>query len=144
LVGERSRQREQLHIFNTYALRSIKVRRILIVDDEETNQRLLKAILEAKGYVTLQAFDGAEGVQFAKETKPDLILMDIQVPEINGIEAFKILQSDPLTMNIPVLALTSYAMRGDREKFLSIGFRDYIAKPVSINDFLELVEYYCS
>ena len=79
---------------------------ILIIDDEETNQRLLKAILEAKGYETLQ--------------------------------------SDPLTMNIPVIALTSYAMGGDREKFLSIGFRDYLAKPISINEFLVLVDSYCS
>ena len=118
--------------------------RILIIDDEETNQRLLKAILEAKGYVTLQALDGAEGVQFARKSQPNLILMDIQIPEIDGIEAFKILQSDPLTMNIPVIALTSYAMRGDREKFLLIGFRDYIAKPISINSLLTLVDFYCS
>ena len=120
------------------------MRRILIVDDEETNQRLLKAILEAKGYETLQAYDGAEGLKFAKESQPDLILMDIQIPEIDGIAAFKILQSDPLTMNIPVIALTSYAMGGDKKKFLSIGFRDYIAKPISINEFLVLVDSYCS
>ena len=96
------------------------MRRILIVDDEETNQRLFKAILEAKGYETLQAYDGAEGSKHCEEISPDLILMDIQIPEIDGIEAFKILQSDPLTMNIPIIALTSYAMGGDREKFLSL------------------------
>ena len=94
------------------------MRRILVVDDEETNQRLLKAILEAKGYETLQANDGVEGMQFAKESQPDLILMDIQIPEIDGIEAFKILKCEPSTMNIPVIALTSYAMSGEREKFL--------------------------
>ncbi len=120
------------------------MRRILIVDDEETNQRLLQAILEAKGYETLQAYDGAEGVKIAKESQPDLILMDIQVPEIDGIEAFKILQSELLTRNIPVIALTSYAMSGDREKFLSLGFKDYIAKPISIPEFVELVNSYCS
>jgi CheY-like chemotaxis protein len=93
------------------------VRRILIADDE---------------------------VKIVKGYRPDLILMDVQVPEIDGIEAFEILQTDPMTMNIPVIALTSYAMRGDREKLLSIGVRDHIAKPISINDFLELVEYYGS
>lgn len=120
------------------------LRRILIVDDEETNQRLLKAILEAKGYETLQAYDGTEGIKLAMESQPDLILMDIQIPEIDGIEAFKILQSEPSTMNIPIIALTSYAMSGDREKFLSIGFRDYLAKPISINELLVLLDSYCS
>ncbi len=119
------------------------MKRILIVDDEETNQRLLKALLKAKGYETLEAYDGAEGVKIAREYRPDLILMDIQVPEVDGMEAFEILQSDPLTMNIPVIALTSYAMSGDREKFMSIGFRDYIAKPIAINDFLAVVDYHC-
>ncbi len=118
--------------------------RILIVDDEETNQRLLKAILEAKGYETLQAYDGAEGIKTAMESQPDLILMDIQIPEIDGIEAFKILQTEQLTRNIPIIALTSYAMSGDREKFLSLGFRDYVAKPISINKLLGLVDSYCS
>ena len=118
------------------------MRRILIVDDEETNQRLFKAILEAKGYEIYQAYDGVKGVKIAKESQPDLILMDIQVPEIDGMEAFKILQSDPLTLNIPVIALTSYAMKGDREKFLSLGFMDYIAKPISINEFSKLVDSY--
>jgi len=74
------------------------------------------------------------------ESQPDLILMDIQIPEIDGIEAFKILHSEPSTMNIPIIALTSYAMSGDREKFLIDGFRDYLAKPVSINELLGLVD----
>jgi two-component system, cell cycle response regulator DivK len=118
------------------------MRRILIVDDEETNQRLFKAILETKGYETLQAYDGTNGIKIAKESQPDLILMDIQIPEIDGIAAFKILQSEPLTMNIPIIALTSYSMSGDREKFLSLGFRDYIAKPISIHEFLALLDSY--
>ncbi len=120
------------------------MRRILIVDDEETNRDLFRAILEAKGYETLQAYDGPEGIKIAREYQPDLILMDIQIPEIDGMEAFKILQSEPLTMNIPIIALTSYALDGDREKFLSLGFRDYMAKPIAINEFLALVNYYCS
>jgi two-component system cell cycle response regulator DivK len=118
--------------------------RILIVDDEESNQRLLKAILEANGFETLQAYDGAEGIKIAKESQPDLILMDIQIPEIDGIAAFKILQSDPSTMNIPIIALTSYSMRGDRERLLSIGFRDYIAKPLSIGELLKSINSCCS
>lgn len=119
------------------------MRKILIVDDEETNQRLFKAILEAKGYETLQAYDGAEGIRIARGYQPDLILMDIQIPGIDGIEAFKILQSEPLTVNIPIIALTSYAMRGDRAKFLSIGFKDHIAKPISVPEFVELVSSHC-
>ena len=120
------------------------MRRILIVDDEETNQRLLKAILEAKGYETLQAYNGAECIKIAREYQPDLIFMDIQIPEVDGIMASKILQSEPSTLNIPIIALTSYAMKGDREKFLSLGFRDYVAKPISINAFLALVVSHCS
>ncbi len=117
---------------------------ILIIDDEETNQRLLKAILEAKGYETLQAYDGAEGMKIARESLPDLILMDIQIPQVDGITAFKILQSESSTMKIPIIALTSCAMGGDREKFLSLGFRDYIAKPISIHGLLALVDSSCS
>ena len=120
------------------------MRKILIVDDEETNQRLFKAILEAKGYETLQAYDGDECIKIAREYQPDLILMDIQIPGIDGIEVFKVLQSELLTRNIPVIALTSYAMGGDREKFLSIGFKDYIAKPISVPEFVELVSSHCS
>jgi len=120
------------------------VRRILIVDDEETNQRLLKTILEAKGYETLQAYDGAEGMKIARESLPDLILMDIQIPQVDGITAFKILQSESSTMKIPIIALTSCAMGGDREKFLSLGFRDYIAKPISIHGLLALVDSSCT
>jgi two-component system, cell cycle response regulator DivK len=120
------------------------VRRILIVDDDETNQRLFKAILEANGYEILQAYDGANCIEIAKEAQPDIILMDIQMPKIDGAEAFKRLQAEPLTRDIPVIALTSYAMTDDREKFLLIGFRDYIAKPVPIDDLLCLVNSYCT
>lgn len=81
----------------------------------------------------MQAYDGAKCIEIAKEAQPDIILMDIQMPKIDGTEAFKILQAEPLTRNIPVIALTSYAMTDDREKFLSNGFSDYIAKPISID-----------
>lgn len=120
------------------------MRRILIADDDETNQRLFKAILEANGYETLQAYDGAKCIEIAKEAQPDIILMDIQMPKIDGTEAFKILQTESLTRNIPVIALTSYAMTDDREKFLSNGFSDYIAKPISIDELLVLVNFYCT
>ncbi len=120
------------------------MRRILIVDDEETNQRLFKAILRATGYETLRAYDGAECIKIAIEYLPDLIIMDIQIPQVDRITASKILQSEPSTMNIPIKALTSYAMKGDREKFLSIGFKDYIAKPISVPEFTELISSHCS
>jgi len=120
------------------------VRRILIADDEETNQRLLKAILRATGYETLWAYDGAECIKIAMEYQPDLIIMDIQIPQVDRITASKILQSELSTMNIHIKALTSYAVRGDRKKFLSIGFRDYIAKPICIDKFLVPGGSHCS
>lgn len=119
------------------------MKKILIIDDDEPNQRLFKAILSARGYRAIQAGNGADGIRSAKEDLPDLILMDIQMPEIDGIEAFGILQSDPSTKSIPVIALTSHAMRGDRERLLAVGFRDYIAKPIDVSKFVKLIDSHC-
>lgn len=108
--------------------RTIKV---LIVEDNERNLKLFNLIMRSLGYETFAARNGEEGVMMAKEIRPDLILMDIQMPVMDGISAVDLLKADEGTREIPVIALTSYAMKGDRERFLEHGFADYIAKPVS-------------
>lgn len=112
-------------------------KRILIVDDNPKNLKLLQVILQQNGYETLVAEDGKKGVSVARESMPDLILMDIQMPVMDGIQALKELKSDLSTASIPIIALTSYAMSGDREKMLNEGFQGYIPKPV---DFQNLIE----
>jgi two-component system cell cycle response regulator DivK len=115
------------------------MKRILIVEDNERNLKLFRSLLNSQGYETIEAWDGEEGVKLAKEQKPDLILMDIQMPVMDGIAATRILKKDPETKDIPVIALTSYAMEGDRERFLSEGFVEYISKPIKVNEFLEVI-----
>jgi CheY-like chemotaxis protein len=113
--------------------------RILIIEDDPKNLTLFRDLLQRFGYTTTEATDGREGIKLARADKPDLILMDIQLPVMDGIEATKILKSDPQTKNIPILALTSYAMKGDREKILQAGCDDYLAKPVDVQEFLAKV-----
>jgi two-component system cell cycle response regulator DivK len=118
------------------------MRRILVIDDEETNQKLVSSILRAKGFEVLQAYDGLEGFRIAKEIRPDLVFMDIQMPELDGIETFKMLKSDLSTQRIPVIALTALAMRGDREKLMDMGFDEYISKPLEVANFIFFVQSY--
>jgi two-component system cell cycle response regulator DivK len=114
--------------------------RILIVEDNEKNLKLFQIIIESLGYETLLAKNGEEGVRMAKEQIPDLIIMDIQMPVMDGISTLKVLRSNKKTKDIPVIALTSYAMKGDKERLLEIGFIDYISKPISKDSFIEVVE----
>ena len=108
-----------------------KQRKVLIVEDNDKNLKLFKLIINSLGYEVFSAKNGEEGVRMAKEMMPDLILMDIQMPVMDGITAMDNIRVDENIKNIPVIALTSYAMRGDRERLLPHGFVDYIAKPVS-------------
>lgn len=113
---------------------------VLIVEDNERNRKLLKAILQSSGYETIEAENGEMGIKLAREKIPALILMDIQMPVMDGIEAAKIIKADEITSHIPIVAITSYAMKGDREKILSdSGCDDYISKPIEIKSFLEMV-----
>jgi CheY-like chemotaxis protein len=112
---------------------------ILIVDDNELNRKILRVLLQKSGYETFEAVDGEQGVQLAREVRPSLIFMDIQMPVVDGVAALKILRSEDATSKIPVVALTSYAMKGDREKFLEAGFDAYVAKPIDSNEVLEMV-----
>jgi CheY-like chemotaxis protein len=115
---------------------------ILIVEDEPKNLTLFRDLLQKFGYATIEATNGKDGVNLARARDPDLILMDIQMPVMDGIEASQTLKMDAKTRNIPILALTSYAMKGDRDKILRAGCDGYLAKPVDIREFLLTVAQY--
>ncbi len=115
-------------------------KKILIIDDNENNRMLMADILQYRGYETQEADGGEKGVNMARELKPDLILMDMQMPGIDGFTAIKMLKEDALTKDIKVIAVTSLAMKGDREKIMALGADDYIAKPIDTRQFPVLVE----
>jgi two-component system, cell cycle response regulator DivK len=116
---------------------------ILVVEDNEKNMKLFRDVLLATGYRTLEATTGEEAVALATEHSPDLVLMDIQLPDIDGVEALGRLRADGRTASVPVLALTAQAMEGDRERFLAAGFDGYLSKPVNVADFVSIVKRYC-
>lgn len=113
---------------------------ILIVEDNEKNMKLVRDILQVKGYSTLEAITGEGGVRLAKEKKPDLVLMDIQLPGISGIEAFRQLRADPQTAAIPVVALTASVTPTDRTQINQAGFSAFLGKPIDLKDFLATVK----
>jgi two-component system, cell cycle response regulator DivK len=116
--------------------------RILVVEDNEKNMKLFRDVLRAAGYDTLEATTGEGAVTVAADNAPDLVLMDIQLPDIDGIEALGRLRADARTAAVPVLALTAQAMEGDRERFLAAGFDGYLSKPVNVPDLVASVERY--
>lgn len=107
---------------------------ILIVEDNATNRTLIRDILTFHGYVTTVASDGQEGVHLARKLMPSLILMDIQMPGMDGVTACGILKGDPATSGLKIIALTSFAMEGDRDKFLKKGFDGYLSKPINTRE----------
>lgn len=113
---------------------------ILVVEDNELNMKLFHDLLEAQGYNVLQSRDGMEALKVARTHKPDLILMDIQLPEVSGLEVTKWLKEDEDLRSIPVIAVTAFAMKGDEEKIREGGCEAYISKPISVVNFLETVE----
>ncbi len=113
---------------------------VLIIEDNEKNMKLARDILNAKGYATLEAVTGEEGVKLAKQKKPDLVLMDIQLPGINGIEAFKQLRADAKTARIPVIALTASVTPTDRSQITAAGFDAFVSKPISLKEFVATVK----
>lgn len=113
---------------------------ILVVEDNELNMKLFHDLLEAQGYKVLQSRDGMEALKVARTHKPDLILMDIQLPEVSGLEVTKWLKEDEDLRSIPVIAVTAFAMKGDEEKIREGGCEAYISKPISVVNFLETVE----
>jgi len=112
---------------------------ILIVEDNELNMKLFNDLLQAHGYNTLQAKDGRLVIEMTRKNRPDLILMDIQLPEISGLEITKMLKADDDLCDIPVVAVTAFAMKGDEQKIRNGGCDGYIAKPISVASFLQTV-----
>ena len=116
---------------------------VLIAEDNQKNMKLFRDVLLAKGYRTLEATTGGKAVELAAEHEPDLVLMDIQLPDLDGVQALRRMRADERTAGIPVLALTAQAMQGDRERFLAAGFDGYLSKPVDIRELIAIVRAHC-
>lgn len=116
---------------------------ILVVEDNVRNMTLLRDLLRASGYRTLEASTGGQAVTLATEHGPALVLMDVRLPDMDGLEALRRLRIDGRTASIPVLAVTAQAMNGDRERFKEAGFDGYLAKPVDIDELVAVVELHC-
>ena len=115
-------------------------KKVLIVEDNELNMKLFHDLLEAQGYETLETREGLAALSLAREHRPDLILMDIQLPEISGLEVTKWLKEDDELSHIPVVAVTAFAMKGDEERIREGGCEAYISKPISVSHFLETIK----
>lgn len=115
---------------------------ILIVEDNDLNLKLFRDLLGANGYQTIETKEGYEAINLAKRLHPDLILMDIQLPEISGLEVTKRIKADMEIRHIPIIAVTAFAMKNDEEKILQAGCEAYISKPISIADFLTSVRQF--
>ena len=113
---------------------------VLIVEDNDKNLKLVRDVLQVKGYATLEAGTAEDGLVLAAERKPDLILMDIQLPGMNGIDALKALRASPVTASIPVIAVTASVMAQDRKHITEAGFDAYLGKPLDLKEFLETVK----
>ena len=116
---------------------------ILIVEDNEKNLKLVRDVLQFKGYRTLEAKTAEDGIALAQSQSPNLILMDIQLPGTDGVTAIRQLRDEPRTASIPVVALTAFAMKDDRKRFLEAGFDGYLDKPINIKEFPEQVRRFC-
>ncbi|WP_310619505.1 response regulator [Flexibacterium corallicola] len=112
---------------------------VLIVEDNELNMKLFNDLLEAHGYATLKSRNGIEALDLARSHTPDLILMDIQLPEVSGLEVTKWIKEDEALKNIPIIAVTAFAMKGDEERIRQGGCEAYISKPISVGKFLQTV-----
>jgi len=113
---------------------------VLIVEDNELNMKLFHDLLDAHGYDVLQAVNAEEALAQAREHVPDLILMDIQLPEVSGLEVTKWIKDDPMLADIPIIAVTAFAMKGDEERIRAGGCEDYVAKPISVTAFVDKVK----
>ena len=119
-------------------------KRILIVEDNELNMKLLNDVLEAYGYDIVKTDSGAAVLELARTHRPDLVLMDIQLPDVSGLDAVRRLKGDPETREIPVIAVTAFAMAGDERRALDSGCDGYIAKPIMLREFLATIEEFLS
>jgi two-component system cell cycle response regulator DivK len=118
--------------------------RILVVEDNSSNMKLVSLILDSMGHEVVEAYDAPEGIRLAREAPPDLVLMDIQLPGMDGLEATRLLKADPATQNVKVVALTAFAMKGDEERMRTAGCDDYISKPIRHADFVTRISHLLS
>jgi len=116
---------------------------VLVVEDNKKNMKLFRDVLQASGYRLLEATTGERAIELAAEHQPNLVLMNIQLPDLDGVDALGRLRADARTASIPVVALTAQAMHGDRERFLDAGFDAYISKPVDVLEFVKTVKEHC-
>ncbi len=117
---------------------------VLVVEDNEMNMKLLRDVLAAGGYRALEATTGAQAVELAKQHIPAIVLMDMRLPDVDGVEVLRRIRTDARTASLPVVAVTAQAMDGDRERFLGAGFDAYISKPVDVTELLRVVGRHCS
>jgi len=133
---------ESYGVVGTRAMLRVMPKKILIVEDNELNMKLFHDLLEAHGYETLQTQEGQKALEIAREHRPDLILMDIQLPGVSGLEITKWLKADEQLSAIPVVAVTAFAMKGDEERIREGGCEAYISKPITVSTFLETIRKY--
>jgi two-component system, cell cycle response regulator DivK len=124
----------------TYGAMAAMQKKVLVVEDNELNMKLFNDLLEAHGYKVVQTRDGLSALEMARQHMPDLILMDIQLPEVSGIEVTKWLKEDETLRSIPVIAVTAFAMKGDEQKIREGGCEAYISKPISVMNFLQTID----
>lgn len=117
-------------------------KKVLIVEDNELNMKLFHDLLEVHGYDTVQTHDGTETIPLARKHHPDLILMDIQLPGVSGLDITKMLKKEDDLKSIPVIAVTAFAMKGDEERIRKGGCEAYISKPISVTDFINMMRYF--
>ena len=118
------------------------MKKVLIIEDNENNLYLMRFILTKMGHIVLEARDGAAGVDLAKNNRPDLILMDIQLPVLDGLAATRRIREDDTLKEVPIIAVTSYAMVGDKEKAIEVGCTAYVEKPINPVSFMKVLEQY--
>jgi two-component system cell cycle response regulator DivK len=117
-------------------------KKVMIVEDNELNMKLFRDLIEANGYETVRTRNGLKALDLAREHMPDLILMDIQLPEVSGLEVTKWLKEDETLRSIPVIAVTAFAMKGDEERIRQGGCEAYISKPISVTSFIQTIKSY--
>ena len=117
-------------------------KRVMIVEDNELNMKLFNDLLESQSYETIQTQNGLEALDLARQHHPDLILMDIQLPEVSGLEVTKWIKADESIKHIPIIAVTAFAMKGDEDRIRQGGCEAYISKPISVGSFLETIQFY--
>ena len=117
-------------------------KKVMIVEDNELNMKLFRDLIEASGYETVRTRNGLDAMDLARQSRPDLILMDIQLPEVSGLEVTKWLKDDEELHTIPVIAVTAFAMKGDEDRIRQGGCEGYISKPISVPDFIQTIKSY--